>query len=137
MGKPGATASWRVTVTNTGANAQTVAVDGRGFTADSVVKQASVTLSASSAHFTNWAGAESNYATVRFTVPAGQAVLNSSIAWSATAAEASDLNKRVRLVLVDPSGTARGALAAAGRRRVRQRAGTAPGGRDLDGGDLQ
>ena len=104
VGKPGATASWQVTVTNTGANAQTVAVDGRGFTADSVVKQASVTLNASSAHFTNWAGAASNYATVRFTVPAGQAVLNSSIAWSASAAEASDLNKRVRLVLVDPAG---------------------------------
>ena len=44
-----------------------------------------MTLSdASSAHFTNWAGAASNYATVRFTVPAGQAVLNSSIAWPAT-----------------------------------------------------
>ena len=104
VGKPGATASWRVTVTNTGAKAQTVAVHGRAFTADSVVKQANVTLSATSAHFTNWAGAASNYATVRFTVPAGQAVLNSSIAWSATTAEASDLNKRVRLVLVDPSG---------------------------------
>ena len=104
VGKPGATASWRVTVTNTGAKTQTVAVSGRGFTADSVIKQASVTLSARSAHFTNWAGAAANYATVGFTVPAGQAVLNSSIAWYATAAEASDLNKRVRLVLVDPSG---------------------------------
>jgi Subtilase family len=104
VGKPGATASWRVTVTNTGAKTQTVAVSGRGFTADSVVKQASVTLSARSAQFTNWAGAEANYATVGFTVPAGQAVLNSSIAWYATAAEAPDLNKRVRLVLVDPSG---------------------------------
>ena len=104
VGKPGATASWRVTVTNTGAKAQTVAVAGRGFSADSVIKQASVTLSAKSAQFTNWAGAEANYATVRFTVPAGQAVLNSSIAWYATAAEASDLNRRVRLVLVDPSG---------------------------------
>ena len=104
VGKPGATASWQVTVTNTGANAQTVAVDGRGFTPDSVVKQATVTLNASSAHFTNWAGSAANYATARFTVPAGQAVLNSSIAWSASAAEASDLNKRVRLVLVDPSG---------------------------------
>ena len=84
--------------------AQTVAVSGRAFTADSVVKQASVTLSAQSAQFADWAGAEANYATVRFTVPAGQAVLNSSIAWPATAAEASDHNKRVRLVLVAPSG---------------------------------
>ena len=104
VGKPGATASWRVTVTNTGAKAQTVGVSGHGFSADSVIKQASVTLSAKSAQFTNWTGAQANYATVRFTVPAGQAVLNSSIAWYATAAEASDLNRRVRLVLVDPSG---------------------------------
>ena len=104
VGAPGAAASWRVTVTNTGAKTQTVAVSGRAFTADSVIKDASVTLSAKSAHFTNWAGAEANYATVRFTVPAGQAVLNSSIAWYATAAEASQQDKRVRLVLVDPSG---------------------------------
>jgi hypothetical protein len=93
-----------VTVTNTGAKTQTVAVNGRGFSADSIIKQASVTLNASSAQFADWAGAEANYATVRFTVPAGQAVLNSSIAWPATAAEASDLNRRVRLDLVDPSG---------------------------------
>jgi hypothetical protein len=104
VGKPGATASWRVTVTNTGAKAQTVAVSGRGFTADSVIKQASVPLSAKSSQFANWAGAQANYATAWFTVPAGQAVLNSSVAWPATAAGASDLNRRVGLVLVDPSG---------------------------------
>jgi hypothetical protein len=104
VGKPGSTASWRVAVTNTGAKAQTVALAGRGFTADSVIKQASVTLNAQSAHFTDWAGAAANYATVRFSVPAGQAVLNSSIAWYATAAEASVPNRRVRLILVDPSG---------------------------------
>ncbi len=78
---------------------------GRGFTANSVVKQATVTLSDSrSAHFTSWTGTAANYATVRFTVPAGQALLNSSIAWPSTAATASHPNKRVRLVLVDPSG---------------------------------
>jgi Subtilase family len=105
VGKPGQTPSWRVTVTNTGAKAQTVAVSGRGYGPDSVIKQASVALSAQSAQFTNWAGTATNDATVRFTVPAGQAVLNSSIAWYATAAEAADLNRRVRLVLVDPSGS--------------------------------
>jgi hypothetical protein len=104
VGKPGQTPSWPVTVTNTGAKAQMVAVSGRGYSADSVIKQASVALSAKSAQFTNWAGAATNDAAVRFTVPAGQAVLNSSIAWYATAAEAADLNRRVRLVLVDPSG---------------------------------
>jgi Subtilase family len=105
VGKPGATAHWSVTVTNTGAKTQKVGVAGRGFTANSVVKQATVTLSDSrSAHFTSWTGTASNYATVRFTVPAGQALLNGSIAWPSTAATASHQNKRVRLVLVDPSG---------------------------------
>ena len=105
VGKPGATAHWSVTVTNTGAKTQKVAVAGRGFTANSVVKQATVTLSDSrSAHFTSWTGTAANYAAVRFTVPAGQALLNSSIAWPSTAASASHPNKRVRLVLVDPSG---------------------------------
>ena len=105
VGKPGATAHWSVTVTNTGAKTQKVAVAGRGFTADAVVKQAAVTLSDSrSAHFTSWTGTAANYAPVRFTVPAGQALLNSSIAWPSTAATASHQNRRVRLVLVDPSG---------------------------------
>ena len=105
VGKPRATAHWSVTVTNTGAKTQKVAVAGRGFTANSVVKQATVTLSDSrSAHFTSWTGTAANYAAVRFTVPAGQALLNSSIAWPSTAASASHPNKRVRLVLVDPSG---------------------------------
>jgi hypothetical protein len=105
VGKPRATAHWSVTVTNTGAKTQKVAVAGRGLTASTVVKQATVTLSDSrSAHFTSWTGTAANYATVRFTVPAGRAVLNSSIAWPSTAATASHPNKRVRLVLVDPSG---------------------------------
>jgi hypothetical protein len=105
VGAPGATASWSVRVTNTGAKAQTVAVSGRGFGPDSVIKNASVTLSDTrSPHFGNWAGVNSNYGTVTFTVPAGQAVLNSSIAWPAGASESGQLNKRVRLILVDPSG---------------------------------
>jgi Subtilase family len=105
VGKPGATAHWSVTVTNTGVKTQQVSVAGRGFTGDSVVKQATVTLSDSrSAHFTSWTGAAANYGAVRFTVPANQAVLNGSIAWPSTAAAASHPNKRVRLVLVDPSG---------------------------------
>jgi len=105
VGKPGATAHWSVTVTNTGAKTQKVAVAGRGLTGNSVIRQATVTLSDSrSAHFTTWTGTAANYQAVRFTVPAGQAVLNSSIAWPSTAATASHVNKRVRLVLVDPSG---------------------------------
>jgi len=105
VGKPGATASWSETVTNTGETAQTVAVAGRGFTADSVIKKATVSLSdAKSPHFTNWAGVAANDAAAQFTVAPGQAVLNASIAWPASASEAADLNKRVRLILIDPSG---------------------------------
>ncbi len=105
VGEPGATASWPVTVTNTGHTAQTVAVSGRGVGGDSVVKQATVTLSdAKSAHFTNWAGAASNFGSVKFSVPRGQALLNASIAWPASASAAGNVNARVRVVLVDPSG---------------------------------
>jgi hypothetical protein len=105
VGQPGAAASWAVTVTNTAKNAQTVAVSGRGFAADSVIKKSTVTLSdANSSHFANWAGVNSNYGSVTFTVARGQAVLNSSIAWPANASQATNLNKRVRLILVDPSG---------------------------------
>src|SRR6202020_875309 len=91
--------------TNAGHKTQKVAALGRRQPPDSVVKQATVTLSdTQSAHFASWTGAAANYASVRFTVPAGQALLNSSIAWPSTAAAASHPDKRVRLVLVDPSG---------------------------------
>jgi hypothetical protein len=104
-GKPGATASWPVTVTNASKTAQTVAVSGRGFGRGSMVKQASVTLSdAKSAHFTNWSGDASNYATVRFTVPRGAAVLNTSIAWPAGPPSAASADAQVRVILVGPSG---------------------------------
>jgi Subtilase family len=105
VGKPGATASWSVTVTNAARTAQTVAVSGRGFSGGSVVKQATVTLSdARSPHFTNWAGAASNFGTVRFTVPRGQALLDASIAWPTSASTTGNLNARVRVILVDPAG---------------------------------
>jgi hypothetical protein len=69
------------------------------------VKKGTVTLSdTASPHFTNWAGAASNDATVKFTVPSGQAVLNTSIAWPAKASQSSSQNARVRVVLVNPAG---------------------------------
>jgi hypothetical protein len=105
VGRPGATASWAVQVTNTGHKAQTVTASGRGFTTGSVIREASVTLNdARSPHFINWAGVNSNDALVKFTVASGQALLNASIAWPANESEASNLNKRVRLILVDPAG---------------------------------
>jgi hypothetical protein len=105
VGKPGATASWSVTVTNTSKSAQKVAVSRRGFSSGSVVKKALVTLSdVNSPHFTNWSAAPSNYATKAFTVPRGAALLNTSIAWPASRSSAGNANARVRLILVDPSG---------------------------------
>jgi hypothetical protein len=105
VGKPGATASWSVTVTNAARTPQTVAVSGRGFSSGSAVKKATVTLSdAKSPRFTNWAGAASNFGTVRFSVPRGQALLNASIAWPASASATGNLNARVRVILVDPAG---------------------------------
>jgi len=104
-GAPGSTARWTVMVTNTGAKKQTVRLAGRTTGAASVVKTAAVTLSdTASQHFVNWAGVPNNYAVTRFTVPAGEARLDTSIAWPATAAAAGSLNARVRLILVDPLG---------------------------------
>jgi hypothetical protein len=104
-GKPGATASWSVSVTNTASTAQTVAVSGRGFSGGSVVKQATVTLSdAKSPKFTNWSGVPSSFGTVEFSVPRGQALLNASIAWPTSTSTTGNLNARVRVILVDPAG---------------------------------
>jgi len=105
VGKPGATAAWSVTVTNTARAPQTVAVSGRGFSDGPVVKKTAVTLSdAESPHFTNWAGVASSYRSVKFTVPRGAALLNASIAWPASASEAGNLSARIRVILVDPAG---------------------------------
>jgi hypothetical protein len=103
-GKAGATASWKVSVTNAGTVPETWKVAGRSYGATVVVKKASVMLAdATSPHFTNWAGVAANYGVVRFTVPRGQ-LLDTSIAWSAKPAAAGDLNARVRLILIDPRG---------------------------------
>ena len=103
--KPGAAASWAVTVTNASRTAQRVSAAGRAFGPARTVEQATVTLSdTSSAHFINWAGAASNYASVKFTVPRGAALLNASIAYPATAAESGNLTARVRVILVNPAG---------------------------------
>jgi hypothetical protein len=105
VARPGTKQSWTVTVTNTGASRQVVAAFGRTFGAPTVVAGGSVTLSdAKSAHFTNWAGVKTNYGALHFTVPAGEARLDASIAWPASPAVLRNLNGRVRLILIDPLG---------------------------------
>jgi hypothetical protein len=104
-GKPGTAASWTLTATNTSNKKETVSVSGRTLATAKTIKQATVTLSdASSPHFTDWTGAAASYQTVPFTVPAGAKVLNASITYPATAAEASNQNARVRVILVNPAG---------------------------------
>jgi hypothetical protein len=104
-GRPGARASWAVTVTNTAPTAQQVTGYGRAFTAVSVVKRAVVALSdAHSSHFTNWSGTGSNYGLVPFIVPVGKALLNASIAWPTDVTQPANLSARVHLILVDPAG---------------------------------
>jgi hypothetical protein len=104
-GQPGGTATWPVTVTNVSKTTQKVSASRRAFSAGSTVKKATVTLSDSgSQHFTSWTGAAVNYGTVQFTVPAGQALLNASIAWPASSSQSGSLNARVRVILVNPSG---------------------------------
>ncbi|MGH3165573.1 MAG: S8 family peptidase [Trebonia sp.] len=97
--------SWPVTVTNTGAAPQTVALAGRTSGASRVIKSGSVTLSdKSSRHFTSWTGAAGNYGTISFTVPPGQARLDASIAWPSATAGPGDPGDRPRVILVTPSG---------------------------------
>lgn len=104
-GRPGSLASWTVKVTNTARIRQHVAAGGRAFGAATTVSQAVVTLSdARSARFTNWAGTGSNYGLVKFTVPRGAALLNTSIGWPATVTQAANPGAPVRVILVDPAG---------------------------------
>jgi hypothetical protein len=104
VARPGSAASWALTVTNTGKKAQTVHVTGRAFTSGKAIKTALVRLKdGKSAQFTSWAGVPSNYGAVKFSVPAGAATLNTSIAWPASASATGNLNARVRLLLIDPA----------------------------------
>jgi hypothetical protein len=102
--RPGALASWPVTVTNTGPTTQHVAISGREFSGRTLIKKATVTLAdRSGGHFTNWSGIAANYATVRFTVPRHEALLDVSIAWRAAASQTANPAARVRFILVGPA----------------------------------
>ena len=104
VGQPGATASWAVTVTNTAKDAQTVAVSGRGFTADAVIKKATVTLRHRAARTSPTGRARVQLRHGHVHRAPGAALLNASIAWPASAAAAGEPERRVRVILVDPAG---------------------------------
>jgi len=98
VGRPGVTNHWSVTVTNTGANPQTVNLSGRTLGPNQNVQTGSATLNdGTSPQFTGWQGLTYNYATFGFNVPAGADRLDASIAYVGTA-------DSVHLALVDPQG---------------------------------
>ncbi|HEX3778758.1 MAG TPA: protease inhibitor I9 family protein [Pseudonocardiaceae bacterium] len=99
----GSRKKFNLKVTNTGANAQTVKLSGRGFGPQTNKQTGSVTLSdATSPHFSDWSGAPNNYGTITFNVPANTDRLSASIAYPGD--PNASLNARVRLILVDPLG---------------------------------
>jgi hypothetical protein len=108
-GAPGATASWAVTVTNTGVHTQPVSLAGHAFGPPRQVASTAVTLSdtaprtAASGHFTNWAGVPSNYAAVSFTVSAGAAQLSAAIGYPTAPSSMTSPNASVRLILLTPA----------------------------------
>jgi hypothetical protein len=90
-------------VTNNGSLPAMVDVSTRAIGAYTTIKSATVNLDdTASPHITDWQGTNDNYQPVTFQVPAGENRLNASIAFQN--ASATDLNARVRLTLIDPSG---------------------------------
>jgi hypothetical protein len=104
---PGTPHTWGVTVTNSGTSAQSITLSGRTFGPDRNVQRGSVTLTdGANPQFQNWIGLQTNYATFRFQVPDGQDRLTAEIAYQAPAGAfaSGNLNARVRLILIDPTG---------------------------------
>jgi Subtilase family len=103
VGAPGSTQTWPVTVTNTGAAPQLIAVSGRTFGPNQNVQKGSVTLTDGvSPQFANFQGLQNNYGVFKFKVGRDQDRLFAQIAYPAK--PGSNNNARVRLILVDPQG---------------------------------
>ncbi len=103
IGAPGTPETWPVTVTNTGAAAQTVSLAGKAVGPDQNVQTGSVTLQDGvNPQFTSFTGVQENYATITFQVPAGADRLSAAIAFPPS----NPPGKVVSLTLVDPRGRA-------------------------------
>lgn len=102
QGMPGSKRSWTVTVTNTGANRQSVSLHGRTLGPNQNVQSGTVTLNDSTSNqLIDFAGYPNNYATWHITVPAGQSRLDVSIAYPGSTGS---LLAPVTLTLIDPKG---------------------------------
>jgi subtilisin family serine protease len=108
IGAPGTPESLTDTITNNGAQTQTISLSTRTLGAYQTLKNATVTLSdTASPKVIDWQGINDNVQTVGFNVPGGQNRLNAAIAFQ-NAFAASGLDARVRLTLVDPNGNLAG-----------------------------
>ncbi|MGH3206761.1 MAG: S8 family serine peptidase [Trebonia sp.] len=100
---PGTAKTWKVTVTNEGTRTQAVTLSARTLNpASTSFAGGSVTLSATGdGQYTAGSGVKVNYATFKFTVPAGQARLDVSIAYPANPGK---VTLPPNLALFDPDG---------------------------------
>ena len=100
VGAPRASESWPVSVTNTGAAAQTVKVSGRTFGPKENVQKGSITLTdGTTPTFTDRSGYPNNYGVFHFNVPANTDRLDASIAYPGSAS-----TDPVEFALIDPLG---------------------------------
>jgi hypothetical protein len=102
-GLPGATKSWKITLTNMGTKTQAVKVGDRTLNpAPTSAESGTVTLSdAGGSQYTADSGNKVNYEVFKFKVPAGQGRLDVSIAYGA---DPSMVYLSPSLTLVDPDG---------------------------------
>jgi hypothetical protein len=111
-GAAGSTHRFPVTVTNTGAQTQVVRLSGRTFGPNEDTHSGKITLKDGvSPEFENYQGIQNNYGVFHFTVRPGQDRLVMAVDYPGDQANCnlgafcdSDLNDRVRVILVDPLG---------------------------------